>query len=53
MFEKTNNPDVNPNLKLKEQNQQVLDRLIKNIKHTNIGLQASSEAARNGLTFIK
>jgi hypothetical protein len=38
MFEKTNNPDVNPNLKLKEQNQQVLDRLIKNIKHTNIGL---------------
>ena len=38
MFEKTNNPDVNPNLKLKDQAPQILDRLMKNIKKTDIGL---------------
>ena len=53
MFEKHNNPDVNPNLPLKDQNPYILERIIKSVKRKNLGLYASAEAAQNGLTFLK
>ena len=53
MFEKHNNPDVNPNIPLKDQNPYILERIIKSVKRKNLGLYASAEAAQNGLTFLK
>jgi len=38
MFEKTNNPDVNPNEKLCDQNPTVIERIIKSIQRKDLGL---------------
>ena len=53
LFEKSNNPDIKPNLKLKDQNPYAIERIVKSVKNQKIGLYASSDAAKNGLTFIK
>lgn len=38
MFEKTNNPDINPDLKLKDQNPYAIEKIIKSVKRKNLGL---------------
>lgn len=38
LFEKTNNPDIDPNIKLKDQNPYVIEKIIKSIKNKDIGL---------------
>ena len=38
MFEKTNNPDVNPNEKLCDQNPTAIERIIKSIQRKDLGL---------------
>ena len=53
MFEKTNNPQMNPDLKLNEQNPTAIERLIKGIQRKDLGLQCSNKAARDGLNLIK
>ena len=53
MFEKSNNPDINPDLKLNEQNQVVIERLMKAVQRKDLGLYCSNKAARDGLNQIK
>ena len=53
MFEKSNNPELNPDLKLNEQNPTAIDRLIKGIQRKDLGLYCSNKAARDGLCLVK
>jgi hypothetical protein len=53
LFEKTNNPDVNPELTLADQNPAVLERLIRGIQRKDLGLYCSNSATREGLAFSK
>ena len=53
MFERTNNAEINPDLKLNEQDPVVFERLLKAIQRKDLGLYCSNKAAREGLNVMK